>query len=473
MSASNPRQPVFGKTRHLHLVGIGGIGMSSIAEILIHRGFMVSGSDGAASENTERLSELGAEIHIGHDAAHIEGADVVVYTSAVRAEDNVETRAALEAGIPVIKRGEMIAELMRMKFGIGIAGTHGKTTTTSLAGLVVMQGGFDPSIIVGGRVHSFDKTNAVVGKGDILIVEADEYDRMFLNLTPSIVVVTNIDVEHLDIYKDEADIKNAFVEFANKVPFYGVVMVCLDDPNVRSVLPRIHRRTMTYGFTPQARLRPAAVEGAGLSTSFDVMLDGTRLGRVTIRAAGDHNVRNTLAAVAVGLELGMPFDRIAAGLDRFTGVFRRFQIKDDANGVVTVDDYAHHPTEVKATLQAARSGWPDRRVVAVFQPHLYSRTRDLADEFGMSFFDADVLVVTDVYPSREKPIDGVDGKLIADRAKAFGHKHVSYVADKSALPEALLHTVRAGDLVITMGAGDIYTYGERFTDAWRKGVGHV
>lgn len=473
MSASIPRQPVFGKTRHLHLVGIGGIGMSSIAEILIHRGFVVSGSDGAASENTQRLTDLGAQIHIGHDAAHIAGADVVVYTSAVRAEDNVETRAALENGVPVIKRGEMIAELMRMKFGIGIAGTHGKTTTTSLTGLVVMQGGFDPSIIVGGRVHSFDKTNAVVGKGDILIVEADEYDRMFLNLTPSIVVVTNIDIEHLDIYKDETDIRNAFVEFANKVPFYGAVMVCLDDPNVRSVLPRIHRRTMTYGFTPQARLRPAAVDGVGLSTSFDVILDGTRLGRVSIRAAGDHNVRNALAAVAVGLELGMPFDRIATGLDRFTGVFRRFQIKDDANGVVTVDDYAHHPTEVKATLQAARSGWPDRRVVAVFQPHLYSRTRDLADEFGMSFFDADVLVVTDVYPSREKPIEGVDGKLIADRAKAFGHKHVTYVADKSALPEALLGTVRSGDLLITMGAGDIYTYGERFTEAWRKGAGHV
>lgn len=473
MSATHPTQPVFGKTRHLHLVGIGGIGMSSIAEILIHRGFVVSGSDGAASENTQRLQDLGARIHIGHDAAHIEGADVVVYTSAVRAEDNVETRAAMEAGIPVIKRGEMIAELMRMKFGIGVAGTHGKTTTTTLAGLVVMEGGFDPSIIVGGRVHSFDKTNAVVGKGDILIVEADEYDRMFLNLTPSIVVVTNIDIEHLDIYKDEADIKNAFVEFANKVPFYGAVMVCLDDPNVRSVLPRIHRRTMTYGFTPQARLRPAAVSGSGLSTSFDVLLDGARLGRVSVKAAGDHNIRNTLAAVAVGLELGMPFERIAAGLDRFTGVFRRFQIKDEAHGVITVDDYAHHPTEVKATLQAARSGWPDRRLVAIFQPHLFSRTRDLADEFGMSFFDADVLVVTDVYPSREKPIDGVDGKLIADRAKAFGHKNVSYVRDKSALPDSLLGMVREGDLVVTMGAGDIYTFGERFAAAWRNGGGRV
>lgn len=469
MNAAIPTQPVFGKTRHLHLVGIGGIGMSSIAEILIHRGFVVSGSDSAASENTKRLEDLGARVHIGHEAEHIDGADVVVYTSAVRAEDNVETRAALEKGIPVIKRGEMIAELMRMKYGIGIAGTHGKTTTTTLTGLVVMQGGFDPSIIVGGRVHSFDKTNAVVGKGDILIVEADEYDRMFLNLTPSIVVVTNIDIEHLDIYRDESDIKNAFVEFANKVPFYGVVMVCLDDPNVRSVLPRIHRRTLTYGFTPQARLRPANIEGEGLSMAFDVLLDGNRLGRVAVKAAGDHNVRNTLAAIAVGLELGMPFDRIGQGLERFSGVFRRFQIKDEANGVLTVDDYAHHPTEVKATLQAARSGWPDKRLVAVFQPHLYSRTRDLADEFGMSFFDADVLVVTDVYASREAPIEGVTGQLIADRARSFGHKRVTYMPDKKELPDALMRMVKPGDLVITMGAGDIYTFADRFAERWRTG----
>lgn len=438
--------------------------MSSIAEILLHRGFEVTGSDGAASDNTQRLIDIGATVHIGHSAGHVAGADVVVYTSAVKAEDNVETRAALEAGIPVIKRGEMIAELMRMKYGIGIAGTHGKTTTTTLTGLVVMQGGFDPSIIVGGRVHSFDKTNAVVGKGDILIVEADEYDRMFLNLTPSLAVITNIDLEHLDIYRDEADIKNAFVEFANKVPFYGCVMVCLDDSNVRSVLPRIHRRTLTYGFTPQARLRPAQVRSAAWHTTFDVLLDGTRLGTVALAAAGDHNVRNALAAIGIGLELGMPFEAIAQGLAAFSGVFRRFQIKGEYQGVMVVDDYAHHPTEAKATLQAARAGWPDRRLVAVFQPHLFSRTRDLADEFGMSFFDADVLVVTDVYPSREQPIEGVSGRLVADKAKAFGHREVHYVADKTALPAALQELARPGDLVITMGAGDIYKSGEAFAE---------
>jgi UDP-N-acetylmuramate--alanine ligase len=466
-------QPVFGKTKHLHLVGIGGIGMSSIAEILIHRGFDVSGSDGAASDNTQRLIDIGATVHIGHKAENIAGAQVVVYTSAVKAEDNVETRAALEAGIPVIKRGEMIAELMRMKFGIGIAGTHGKTTTTSLTGLVVQDGDFDPTIIVGGRVHSFDKTNAVVGKGDILIVEADEYDRMFLNLTPSLVVITNIDLEHLDIYKDETDIKNAFIEFANKVPFYGAVIVCLDDSNVRSVLPHIHRRTITYGYTPQARLRPTNIHSEALHTAFDVMLDGKKLGRVAVSAAGDHNVRNTLAAVAVGLELDVPFAQIASGLARFSGVFRRFQVKADAHDTIIVDDYAHHPTEVKATLQAARSGWKDKRLVAVFQPHLYSRTQQLADDFGMSFFDADVLVVTDVYPSREQPIAGVSGKLIADKAKAFGHKNVVYIDNKATIPAELGKLVTNGDLVITMGAGDIYTYGERFAENWVKGGAHV
>lgn len=466
-------QPVFGKTKHLHLVGIGGIGMSSIAEILIHRGFEVSGSDGAASDNTQRLIDIGATVHIGHKAENIAGADVVVYTSAVKAEDNVETRAALDAGIPVIKRGEMIAELMRMKFGIGIAGTHGKTTTTSLTGLVVQDGDYDPTIIVGGRVHSFDKTNAVVGKGDILIVEADEYDRMFLNLTPSLVVITNIDLEHLDIYKDETDIKNAFIEFANKVPFYGAVIVCLDDSNVRSVLPHIHRRTITYGFTPQARLRPANIQSEALHTAYDVMLDGKKLGRVAVSAAGEHNVRNTLAAVAVGLELDVPFAQIVSGLARFSGVFRRFQVKADAHNTIIVDDYAHHPTEVKATLQAARSGWKDKRLVAVFQPHLYSRTQQLADDFGMSFFDADVLVVTDVYPSREQPIVGVSGKLISDKAKAFGHKHVVYIENKASIPAELAKLVTNGDLVITMGAGDIYTYGERFAENWVNGGAHV
>jgi len=456
-------QPVFGATRHIHMVGIGGIGMSGMAEILLLRGFKISGSDGSLGETTERLEKLGAKIYQGHRAENIDGADVVVYTSAVRAEDNIETRTALERKIPVIKRSEMLAELMRMKFGIGIAGTHGKTTTTTMTGLVVQSGSFDPTIVVGGRVHSFDKTNAVVGKGDIFIVEADEYDRTFLKLTPSMVVITNIDIEHLDIYRDEDDIKDAFVQFANSIPFYGVAVVCLDNPSVRSVIPRIKRRILTYGLTPQARLRAEKVTSSELETSFDVKLDGKFLGRVELAAPGEHNVKNALASVGIGLELGMNFEDIQIGLKRYSGVFRRFQIKSQHKGITVVDDYAHHPTEVKATLQAARSGWPEKRLVAVFQPHLYSRTQQLCDEFGMSFFDADVLVVTDVYPSREAPIEGVSGKMISDAAASFGHKHVIYVPDKKDIPARLRELTSTGDMVITMGAGDIYRYGDQFS----------
>lgn len=463
MSKTVQTQPVFGATRHIHMVGIGGIGMSGIAEILLLRGFKISGSDGSRSENTERLEQLGAVIYQGHQAEHIEGADVVVYTSAVKAEDNIETRTAMERKIPVIKRSEMLAELMRMKFGIGIAGTHGKTTTTTMTGLVVQSGAFDPTIIVGGRVHSFDKTNAVVGKGDIFIVEADEYDRTFLKLTPSMVVVTNIDAEHLDIYADEEDIKDAFVQFANSVPFYGVVVICLDNPNVRSIIPRIKRRMLTYGLTPQARLRAERIQSTELQTRFEVRLDGDTLGTIELAAPGEHNVKNALASVGIGLELGMKFEDIQAGLKRYSGVFRRFQIKSRHQGITVVDDYAHHPTEVKATLQAARSGWPDQRLVAVFQPHLYSRTQQLHEEFGMSFFDADVLVVTDVYPSREAPIEGVSGQMISDAAAAFGHKHVVYVPDKKDIPARLQELCTEGDMVITMGAGDIYKYGEQFS----------
>jgi UDP-N-acetylmuramate--alanine ligase len=462
-------QPVFGNTRHIHMVGIGGIGMSGMAEILLRKGFTVSGSDGAEGEATHRLRQMGAEIFIGHKASHIGQADVVVYTSAVKEDENVETKAALEKKIPVIKRAEMLAELMRMKYGIGIAGTHGKTTTTTMAGMVIREGEFDPTIIVGGRVHSFDKTNAVVGGGDIIIVEADEYDRTFLKLSPSMVVITNIDLEHLDIYNDLDDIRNAFLEFANKVPFYGSVILCLDDENVRGILPGIKRRTLTYGYTPQARLRPAAVVSNQMFSEFDVVFDKEKLGRVRVMAPGEHNVLNALAAVALGLELNMSFDSIQKGLEQFSGVFRRFQIKYHENDVIVVDDYAHHPTEVQATLNAARKGWPDKRIIAVFQPHLYSRTQQLCEEFGSSFFDADVLVVTDIYPSREKPIEGVTGKLISDTAKNLGHQHVIFVGDKTTLPQALNELVRPGDIVITMGAGDVYKYGELFVEQLKAG----
>lgn len=464
MTQTIQNQPLFGRTNHIHMVGIGGIGMSGMAEILLHRGYKVSGSDQSESETTDRLKDLGATIYVGHNAININKADVVVYTSAVKAIENEETREAIAQQIPVIKRSEMLAELMRMKYGIGIAGTHGKTTTTSMAGHVIQDGQFDPTIIVGGRVHSFDKTNAVVGKGDIIIVEADEYDRTFLKLTPNIAVITNIEAEHLDIYNDLNDVKHAFTEFANKVPFYGVVIVCLDDPEVRSILPNIERRVITYGYNPQAMIRAVKVTHETFTSKFTVVSDEKTYGSINLMAPGDHNVKNALAAISVGIELGIPFERIKSGLERFEGVFRRFQIKLNSDKLIVIDDYAHHPTEVQATIQAARSGWPDRRIIAVFQPHLYSRTQQMYKEFGLSFFNAEVFIITDIYASREKPIEGVSGKMIADTAKNYGHKDVHYLADKALLPTHLKEVIKDGDIVITMGAGDIYKYNQNFVD---------
>ncbi len=462
-------QPVFGRTKHIHMVGIGGIGMSGMAEILIQRGYKVTGSDGASNETTDRLKELGATIYQGHAPENIEGADVVVYTSAVKATENEETKAALENRIPTIKRAEMLAELMKMKFGIGVAGTHGKTTTTTMIGHVTQDGNYDPTIMVGGKVHSFDKTNAVVGKGDVIVVEADEFDRTFLRLTPSIAIITNIEAEHLDIYDDLEDVKGAFIDYANKVPFYGAVIVCLDDPNVRSILPDLERRIISYGLSPQAQVRAVDIQMNQFTSTFTVMNDDQKLGVITLKAPGDHNVKNALAAVATGIELNIDFKLIKQGLERYEGVFRRFQKKVEEQGVMVIDDYAHHPTEVAATLNAARKGWPDRRIVAVFQPHLYSRTQDLYKEFGLSFSDAEVLVITDVYPSREKPIEGVTGKLISDTAEQYGHKNVIYVEDKADVTETLKEISKAGDIIITMGAGDIYKYGEEFANELESG----
>lgn len=461
-----------GRVRRVHMVGIGGIGMSSIAEVLIARGFEVTGSDLKKGDTTARLEELGATIYEGHAAENVADADVVVYSSAVKAHLNPETVEAGRRLIPRIKRAEMLGELMRMRHGIGIAGTHGKTTTTTMVGLVAKTADLEPTIIVGGKVASFG-SNAVSGEGDVIVVEADEYDRTFLRLTPVVAVITNIEEDHLDTYKDLADIKATFVEYANRVPFFGAAILCLDDENVRSVVGDIHRRVVTYGTSRQATLRAENVEQIGAATHFDVLYHSERLGSVTLHAPGLHNVRNALAAVGVGLELDVPFETIAAGLAAYEGVDRRFQLKGEARvptasgtegTLLVVDDYAHHPTEVEATLEAAARGWPERRVVAVFQPHLYSRTRDLQHEFARAFYDADVLVVTDVFPAREEPIEGVTGELIARLARQYGHRDVHYVEDKSHLPVALAELTRAGDLVITMGAGDVWRYGEAFLD---------
>ena len=449
------RQPTFGKMHHVHMVGIGGIGMSSIAEVLLMRGYRITGSDMSRSEVTNHLVELGATIFVGHDGAQAEGACVVVHSSAVDATTNSETQYAHKHHIPVIRRSEMLGELMRMKFGVGIAGTHGKTTTTTMAGHVISAGEFDPTIIVGGKVSAFG-SNAVSGAGDIILIEADEYDRTFLRLTPSLAVITNIDADHLDCYEDLEDIKDAFVQYASSVPFFGAAIVCLDDENVRSILGQIDRRVVTYGTLRQAGVRADKIERDGRYMIFDVFNGEDRLGPVRLNAPGQHNVLNALAAIAIGLELDMQFDDIASGIESFSGVQRRMEEIGEAKGVLVVDDYAHHPTEVKATLEGAAGSWPTRRIVAVFQPHLYSRTLDFCNEFAQSFFDADVAVIMDVYGARELPIEGVSGKLIADRAHAAGHPQVKYVAEKADLVPFVVSLLEPGDVVITMGAGDIW-----------------
>ena len=452
---------MFSSIHTLHFVGIGGIGMSGIAEILMDQGFKITGSDRAASDNTDRVKGLGAHVYIGHAAKNLEpDVDVVVYSSAVPPE-NPELVEAHRRKIPVIRRAEMLAEVMRLRYGIGIAGTHGKTTTTSMVSLVLMEGGIDPTVIVGGRLRGLAGSNARLGKGDFIVVEADEFDRSFLSITPTIAVLTTLETDHLDCYRDLEDIKSAFIQFASKVPFYGFVVLCLDEPALQDIMPKLKKKIITYGLNGQADLQAVDIRHRQNISTFLVVHNGKDLGEVTLQIPGKHNVQNALAAIAVGLELGVPFEKIAAGVAKFTGVFRRWEVKAEVKDVTIVDDYAHHPTEIKATLAGAKSGWR-RRVVCVFQPHLYSRTRDFYDEFGRSFFNADVLVLTDVYPAREEPIQGVNGELIANAAKEFGHKQVHYVPDKKAVPAFLLSIVQPGDMVITMGAGDIWRFGEDF-----------
>jgi len=442
--------------------------MSGIAEILIDEGFTITGSDRAASENTERLSQLGAKVSIGHAAENLDGdTDVLVYSSAVGPE-NPELLEAHKRKIPVIRRAEMLAEVMRLKYGIGVAGTHGKTTTTSMISLILLEGGVDPTVIVGGRLRGLAGSNARLGKGDFIVVEADEFDRSFLSITPTIAVLTTLETDHLDCYRDLEDIKSAFLQFAGKVPFYGFVVLCLDEPALQEIMPKIKKKIVTYGLNGQADLQALDLRHRQNTTRFSVFHHGRDLGEIEIQIPGTHNVENALAAIAVGLELNVPFPLVKSGIEKFTGVFRRWEVKAEVQEITVIDDYAHHPTEIKATLAGSKAGWR-RRVVCIFQPHLYSRTRDFYDEFGRAFFNADVLVVTDVYPAREEPIQGVSGELIANAAKEFGHKQVHYVADKNNIPTFLMSIVRPGDIVITMGAGDIWRYGERFIERLRAG----
>jgi len=452
---------MFKNIKKVHFVGIGGIGMSGIAEILLQQGFEISGSDRALSEVTRRLSSLGMTIYEGHSPENLKDADVLVYSSAVSL-DNPEVAAAVERKIPVVKRSEMLAECMRMKYGVGIAGTHGKTTTTSLVGLTLTDGGIDPTIIVGGKLSGLGGTNARLGNGEFIVVEADEFDRTFLKLTPTIAALTTLESEHLDTYKDLDDIKSAFIEFANKVPFYGFVVLCLDEAALQDIIPQINKKILTYGLTTQADIRAVDISYNEFSSSYNVKYKGEDKGRINLKIPGIHNVKNSLVAVCIGTELGLDFKIIKKALESFTGVYRRFETKYNKE-ILVVDDYAHHPTETSATLAAVRSGW-NRRLVAVFQPHLYSRTKNFYQEFGRSFLNSDVFICTDVYPAREEPIPGVSGEIIADAAKKFGHKNVVYVKDKNEIPLVLMSIKKKDDIIITMGAGDIWKFGEKFIE---------
>ncbi len=452
---------MFASVRNIHFVGIGGIGMSGIAEILIDQGFRVSGSDLQRSESTDYLASLGAVIYEGHSAEHVHNADVVVYSSAVRLTENPETTEALLRNIPTIRRAEMLGEVTRLNYCLAIGGTHGKTTTTSMCGLVLMKGGLDPTVIVGGRLKGLGGTNARLGHGEWTVVEADEYDRSFLQLLPTIAVITNVEEDHTDIYKDLDDLRTTFAEFAGKVPFYGYVALCLDDPHTMELLPAINKPKVTYGLTPQCEVRAVDITFRQRSSRSTVLYNDEPMGTMELNIPGLHNIKNALASVAVGLKLGIPFEIIADALREFSGVYRRFEVKGERQGVLVIDDYAHHPTEVLATLQATRDGW-NNRIICVFQPHTFTRTRDFYADFGKSFGNADVLIVTDVYPAREQPIEGVTGELVAHAARQFGHRNVHYLPHKEEITDLLESLVREGDIVLTLGAGDIWKVGTDF-----------
>ncbi len=457
----------FLKLRRIHFVGVGGVGMSGLAEILLSYPLTISGCDAADSDITRRLSSLGIRVHRGHDPSHLAEADLLVITSAV-SEENEEVRQARARGIPVIRRAEMLAEVMRLKQGIAVAGTHGKTTTTSMIGAILTAARFDPTILVGGRAHYLG-TNARLGGGEWLVAEADEFDRSFLELTPVLAVVTSVEEDHLDCYRDLAEIMQAFTAFANRVPFYGAVFVCLDDPHASELLPKLSRRAVTYGESPQASLRAKSVSLEASGGRFVVAGDDSAFaGEVALPLPGRHNVHNALAALAVARELSIAFDVASAALAGFDGVARRFEKKGERDGVLVVDDYAHHPTEITATLAAARQVHPQRRIVALFQPHLYSRTRDFAREFGKALNAADVALVTEIYPSREAPIAGVTGRSVVEAAVAYGHRQALFLPAREDVAPALRELLRPGDLLLTMGAGDVYRFGEEYL----KGASH-
>ena len=433
----------------------------SAAELLLNLGYKISGSDLQESDITRRLQSLGGTINIGHDAAWVKDADVVVISSAI-APENPEIKSAVNSQIPVIPRAEMLAELMRLnKFGIAIAGSHGKTTTTSMVAWVIAQAGLDPTVVIGGKVDCLGGSNAKLGEGKFLVAEADESDGSFLKLAPVLEVVTNIDLEHLDFYSSIEEIKSVFLEFIEKIPFYGAAILCLDDINIASILPDIRKRILTYGLTSQANIYARGVSTSGLNTHFEVCRENELLGEITIPLAGIHNVYNALASVTVGLELDIPFTAIAAALQNFSGVQRRLQIKGERRDITVVDDYGHHPTEIRATLSALRDAWPERRIVVLFQPHRYSRTHALAEDFHTAFHKANILLLTEIYGASETPIPGVTAEALVKGIKQHGHRHAYFEPTFEKLLNRALDIIIPGDVVLTLGAGNIYQAGEK------------
>ncbi|NTU52517.1 MAG: UDP-N-acetylmuramate--L-alanine ligase [Chlorobiaceae bacterium] len=456
-----------GRTKNVHIVGIGGAGMSAIAELLLKSGFSVTGSDLASGEVTEKLREMGAIIHQGHEASNVGESDVVVYSSAVRPERNVEILAAGKLGIPVIKRDEMLGELMRYKSGICVSGTHGKTTTTAMIATMLLDAGESPTVMIGG-VSDFLKGSTMVGEGRYMVIEADEYDRAFLKLTPTIAVLNSLESEHMDTYGTMENLRESFVEFANKVPFYGRVICCVDWPEIRRIIPRMNRRHTTFGIEEPADVLASDIELREDGAEFTVEAFGNVWQGVRLGVPGRHNVLNALAAFSVGLELGLPPEKIIAGLALYSGMRRRFQVRyRGVDGLLVIDDYAHHPSEVKATVRAAREGWKKHRIVAVFQPHLYSRTAEFAGEFGWALSRADTIYVAAIYPSRERAEDypGITGELVAEAAQKAGAKKVFFVDETESLFAALQGEAASGTLLLFMGAGDITQLAARFADS--------
>lgn len=455
---------IFGRIKRIHFVGIGGIGMSGIAAVLQKHGFAVSGCDLKRSSTTDKLVDLGIDVVIGHSTSHAEEVDLLVVSSAVR-RDHPELVHARERKIPVVRRAEMLGEIVRRNRSIAVSGSHGKTTTSAMTAMVLSEAGLDPTLIVGGVLRNLDSSSKL-GSTGLLVVEADEYDRSFLALWPELAIVTNIDADHLDCYQDLDEIRDAFRQFLERVPFYGVVIGCSNDPYVAEILRHLDRRVVRYGTGEEADLRAIDIAFTESGSTFNVARGGDSLGSVALAVPGLHNVLNALGAIAAGLELEVPFDRISSALVRYRGVERRFQILGEFNGAIIVDDYAHHPTEIRATLEAARGSYPDRRIVALFQPHLYSRTRDFFDQFAESLSIADQAYVTPIYPAREEPIPGVDSQLILDAANRRGASNLTLMDEADELMIVhLREALRPGDIFLTLGAGDVNRFGAMLAGA--------